>query len=463
MVTMAFSLFTAVVSHPDSCHLDDINESPYGTTVTYGYEIWTLEDLFNISMDLDGQYTLMTDIDASATFEPSSDFWYGGRGWMPIDSFRGKLDGNGKNIDGLFINRSGLSYVGLFGYFGPDAVVENINLLNFNVTGYESVGALAGYNHQGRISNCTAHGDVAGNNYVGGLVGYNMGGSINNCEVNVNVAGDYSLGGLTGFSYSGQITDCIAFGNVDATNGMVGGLMGQNDHSTVDNCESHGDVTGYYAVGGLIGSNHGFSSFNQATGDVSGREMVGGLVGYNGYGIIAGSHAMGNINGDLMVGGLIGSNSGSVEYCYAHGNVTGNESVGGLIGKNDFSGCIIDSYSIGMVMGDIRGGGLVGFNLGISSNSFWDKETSGMLTSPAGIGKTTAEMKEGSTFIEAGWNFEVLWQMTDGETYPFHREQIIIPIGENVADDSDYVSIGMITISALIILVTLIRRARRRR
>jgi len=51
-------------------------------------------------------------------------------------------------------------------------------------------------------------------------------------------------------------------------------------------------------------------------------------------------------------------------------------------------------------------GGLVGWNYeGIITRSFWDVNTSGWATSAGGTGKTSAEMQDINTFLEAGWDF----------------------------------------------------------
>jgi len=58
--------------------------------------------------------------------------------------------------------------------------------------------------------------------------------------------------------------------------------------------------------------------------------------------------------------------------------------------------------------------------------SFWDLETSGLVTSDGGIGKTTAEMQTAATFLEAGWDFvdetengtENIWWILEGQDYP---------------------------------------------
>jgi hypothetical protein len=82
------------------------------------------------------------------------------------------------------------------------------------------------------------------------------------------------------------------------------------------------------------------------------------------------------------------------------------------------------------VTGNKHVGGLVGRNFGTVSNSFWDTQTSGQPTSSGGTGKTTAQMKDITTFSGAGWNIvavadsgtgntDYIWNIVDDVTYPF--------------------------------------------
>jgi hypothetical protein len=60
------------------------------------------------------------------------------------------------------------------------------------------------------------------------------------------------------------------------------------------------------------------------------------------------------------------------------------------------------------------------------TTSFWDIETSGLVSSHGGTGKTTAEMQTTSTFLEADWDFEDetsnvkedIWWILEGRDYP---------------------------------------------
>jgi hypothetical protein len=220
--------------------------------------------------------------------------------------------------------------------------------------------------------------------------------------------------------------------NADVSGGdnCVGALIG-NNRGSVLSCYSTGSVSGGQWVGGLVGRNSGggimvtaaaiIYDFNSAdaiidnsysAASVSGyKSGIGGLVGLNTAGTLSRSYSTGNVIGQTLVGGLVGfnyvelSSGGTVSKCYSTGSVTGYEHVGGLVGKN---------------------------SKGNVSNSFWDTETSGQATSDGGIGKTTAEMQDITTFSYTGWYIVAVanpstrnpyynWNIVDDETYPFLR------------------------------------------
>ena len=90
----------------------------------------------------------------------------------------------------------------------------------------------------------------------------------------------------------------------------------------------------------------------------------------------------------------------------------------------NITGDVTQCYSTGSVSG--AGGGLVGFNGGVVTGSFWDTQTSGQAASDGGTGKTTAEMQTAKTFLDAGWDFvgetvngtEDIWWINEGKDYP---------------------------------------------
>jgi hypothetical protein len=247
-----------------------------GCTSTPPSEVRTWNDLNAVRDNLRDRYILMNDLDSTTAgyTELASSTANQGKGWQPIgtedDLFTGTFDGQGYEIRDLFINRPGESFIGLFGVVGEGGVVQNIGVVNADVTGYGAVGA------------------------------------------------------------------------------------------------------------------------------------------------------------------LMGDNEGTVSNSYSTGSVTGTGWVGGLIGAN--LGTVSDSYSTGSVTGDERVGGLVGDNPGTVSASFWDTGTSGQTTSDGGTGKTTAGMKDMATFSGAGWNIigvaagqtnpAYTWNIVDAQTYPFLSWQL---------------------------------------
>ncbi len=199
----------------------------------------------------------------------------------------------------------------------------------------------------------------------------------------------------------------------------VGGLVGSNE-GRVDTCYVNGSVTGMNNVGGLTGNNAGTLNKCYSIDTVTGSASVGGLAGRN-AGTISQCYSTCNTSGTSAVGGLIGTSAtwnASSRRCYAWGNVTGTSNVGGLIGSMSW-GWGFENYSVGHVSGSSRVGGLIGYRffLAFMFMSYWDKNTSGLTTSSGGTGKTTAEMKQQSTYTN--WSFGTVWGIVPGVTYPY--------------------------------------------
>jgi hypothetical protein len=184
------------------------------------------------------------------------------------------------------------------------------------------------------------------------------------------------------------------------------------------------DVTGYNFVGTICGRNSGTVSRSYATGTVTGSgNYVGGLCGSNDYGTINQCYTVGTLTGSgNYVGGLCGSNDyGTINQCYTVGALTGSGNyVGGLCGSSDFG----------------------------TANGFWDTQVSGWATSASGMGRTTAEMMERSTFSSVGWSITGTgggtadWTiLREGEDYPWLAGQTIYTgdiVGLYGVDLTDY-------------------------
>jgi hypothetical protein len=164
---------------------------------------------------------------------------------------------------------------------------------------------------------------------------------------------------------------------------------------------------------------------------VTGKNDIGGLVGKGS--IIDNSYSTGAVTGEKNVGGLMGFSewASEISNSYSIGTVTGESNIGGLVGNNynEWGGIISNSYSIGTVTGENNVGGLVGNNIrifssgsvsyGEISNSYYDSQISNQSDTNKGEGKTTAEMKQQSTFVN--WDFNDIWDInnTVNNGYPY--------------------------------------------
>jgi hypothetical protein len=167
--------------------------------------------------------------------------------------------------------------------------------------------------------------------------------------------------------------------------------------------------------GMLAGKNKGCIAACCADGTVSGISGLGGLTGSN-DGSISDSYVVGDVNAvaSYCVGGLTGLNFGSISRCYAAARVTGTEPVpgyvdvtGGLVGDNYFYNRHSPFYPPGQVyesyfLIDVDGGG--------PDNG-------------VGIPLADAQMRLPGSF--AGWDFETVWTICEGQGYPRLRwEQV---------------------------------------
>ncbi len=110
------------------------------------YMIYNVHDLQNMSNDLSAHYALANDIYAGVTrdwnwndtvniyegFEPVGSGPYD----EPINHFIGNFNGNNYTITGLYINRLGGAYVGLFGFIGSEGSVSNLGLVDIEVNAW---------------------------------------------------------------------------------------------------------------------------------------------------------------------------------------------------------------------------------------------------------------------------------------------------------------------------------------
>ncbi|MCL2064748.1 MAG: T9SS type A sorting domain-containing protein [Candidatus Cloacimonetes bacterium] len=394
-----------------------------------------------------------SNIDASETIS-----WHNGLGFSPIglneiNHFTGKYDGNGYSINNLHINRPTNDNVALFGYTIM-SIFENINLVNVDIKGFNTVGALSGYALLPTINNSYISGIIVANDWIGGIVGaasgnVNRRGFITNCSSSVNITGHGEItlglvggtGGIAGSIFEIEIIYCSFEGTIYDIRG-TGGIVGLKMFGLVENCFTFGNIISEDNVGGIAGlALGGLINKSKSSGMVTGNEYVGGLIGeafHFGEEVIENSFSSCNVIGNYNVGGLIGllETGTNIINSYFFGDieVTGiDNSAGGLVGTlngGNIRYCYVTSRNH-----FVNSQGLVG-NVGDNSsvrNSFLDIETTGTTDLFGQIGTntfivnnfgvSTNEMKEQSTYTSNDWNFNDIWSMNSNtnEGYPYHQ------------------------------------------
>jgi hypothetical protein len=222
------------------------------------------------------------------------------------------------------------------------------------------------------------------------------------------------------------------------TGTLIGQVLGNAD-TLVEYCSAiGGSVTGNGATGGLIGD---FNSWRTTPGGTDNP-----VLRYSYADVAVFSSTSGG--GRDKFGGLVGcSQKGTIQNSYSRSSVTVTDGsrIGGLAGCIDYRGEILNSYSTGLVTttNSVSVGGLVGnregrgANVGVVIHSFWDIETSGQTTSAGGVGKTTSEMQVETTFTDAGWNFDDIWDIDslENDGYPYLIWVDFVPVELTIAGE----------------------------
>lgn len=261
--------------------------------------------------------SLIFDNYSGYTISVQNDIDLGGSGnpWLPLcmsGSFRGSFDGGNHTISNMYCvaDVSATRYPSLLGYVAgtesEKVEVRNVRMSNAVVkltdgSGYNYVGALAGYASCARFVNCSSqNGLIAtlsadGIGYVGGMVGSFYKGMIENCKV---------IGG------SVEASDNTL--KKASRNFYAGGLAGYVNYSSIKNCSNSTDLNKerYRVIGTRI--------------------YMGGLVGYMNYSMIFGSKNSGEVYSrswdcDSYIGGVTGyAYVSNIVCCYNEADITSN-------------------------------------------------------------------------------------------------------------------------------------------
>ena len=240
-----------------------------------------------------------------------------------------EYDGQGHSVSNIKVEHNGDS--GLFGTLTSGSAVNNLELIDFDITGTTSAGALVGTANGTEITNVVAHnsetkdstfnnsGDSAKPNVTatsaaGGLIGSMSGGSVTKSAAAVYVKCGTDAGGLIGSAASGTVTACYSGGHT---------YSGTPTGATQKYDDTHKDV---YPVRYYDADNNPMYNVT-ATGGTA-----GGLIGSAGAATISNSYSTCSASG-TTAGGFVGT-GGSSENCYCTGLVSGVADEGAFAGKS---------------------------------------------------------------------------------------------------------------------------------
>ena len=316
------------------------------------YEIWCIEDLVEWSQNYSSY--LNNYINLGRTLNFNSDLSYSdgkilgcnsieelknlltntsGSGFTPIANFSSTFDGQGYEIQNIYINTS--EYAGLFAI--ATGKIENVKVSG-NITSTE--------NNAGGI--------------VAGLSAGVLNLEIDKCENKAKVVSlKKSSGGIVGNGSGIKITNCYNYGEIysngidraynDYATGTAGGIVATGCIDIQD-CGNEGKVSSSISAGGIIG--YKYMDFNIVNcynvGEINGTSYSGGIIGEtkSGTGNIYNCYNTGSIYSDTNSGGIAGwiyyNTTAYIYNCCNIGTITGKQNIGGIIGR---SGAGTGSYT----------------------------------------------------------------------------------------------------------------------
>lgn len=243
-------------------------------------------------------------------------------------------------FDNIQINASNNDQAGVIGLVSNGATVSNVNVTSGEITGNQGTGGIVGrVLANGTVTGCKNGATVKTVSYnCGGIVGaayYTAQGTsmtVSECENTGDVSGTYAVAGIVGLSCA-DVSGCTNTGNVVGTAASVGGVVGeQKSAGSIKNCTNSGTVQGgssstYYGAGGIVGWVRYENSTSYARQNII---------------VVSGCTNTASVTGATGVGGIVGVWYQCGE-CYSNTNeapsLTGVGSfVAGIVGDSQWLG-----------------------------------------------------------------------------------------------------------------------------
>lgn len=218
------------------------------------YIVETKQQLNAVRNDMSASYKLNADIVfTEADFAEGGEFYNDGKGWEPINTFRGNFDGAGHVIKKIVINANGID-VGFFGECN-DAKIMNLGIVEGKIIGGHHTGGIAAEFSGGKIERCYYTGTINSYTRAGGIVGRMFSGELSNCYNTGEISGS-SSGGIVGEMSSGEISNC--YNTCEISGYASAGIIGEMSSGEISNCYNIGSITNNsssHSSGEIVGRN----------------------------------------------------------------------------------------------------------------------------------------------------------------------------------------------------------------
>lgn len=405
--------------------------------------------------------------------------------------FAGTFDGNGKSI-GLAINKQQVTETQ---YEEAKKAAEAAGGTLAWVNGDETLlgAGLFGYTVGATISNLTLTGSVHGYSHVGGLVGYAVNTAISSIYNEAAVSsGGHDVGGIVGTYFVTDesetqyvITNVVNEGAIsyaprlddkttklseqtgwsetkklsDVQGIRFGGIVGYGITMRLTGGYNTGDVTGRYAVGGVVGILHSLNNNTTSDTTLTNSFNTGAVTAT--AGLYATVHSEGVLTAEAVnayVGGLVGRAVGAsaIDTAFNSGRVTASwTGVKNTSGGYDYADLSAPEPSADSEYIGARGaGGIVGFTSYNKSANEGDLKSianvynTGAISAWASVGgiagyfaySTVSRAYNGGSVLAKGFHFEdreQVWggmQTSDGSYHAFLGSLVGMSIGSSLSD-----------------------------
>ena len=346
-----------------------------------------------------------------------------------------KLDIRNCKADITSLIGSGYYVGGVCGYCYSSIENCEVNAISISSSSYYVGGIVGWLSVETNIKNCqVTAADITGTNNVGGIVGQSKALISNSVAIVDQIKGSDRVGGIVGHAQN-TVENCYAFANI-SSNEYAGGISGFNliyqekyryNSSYVDtpsqlnknicNSSFDGTINSRFA-GGIVGGNYGHSSNSFWNGDYYYRTRTEGLL--TRYCLVRNA----SIKTKDYVGGIQGKDSvASADY-----NVENCVSLASVVSSQNTD----NAYRI---VGNTYGKNNKAFN---QTELYQSNKKVMTITDNAQNGVAYGEktLMRSSSYTGLGWDFNTVWTIQEGESYPYLQIQSDYPVVTDITSSN---------------------------